>query len=285
MSIYLEKFEQARMILFVRLGLETAFQPKAVSTIRSRDVHIKYLAEARPGQPLRIESALIDLEASTARVGHVMYHLDGRIAATLSEHIEHVYLPENRTFRWPSRLRESADKMRDQLPAPARARSIAIDTPVPAFDAATLDQAGVGTLGGGIFRPHETLAAGHIPFSQIFRRVTTTLGWFREGWGEFADPDFIAAGFSAVALEMRLVMHRIITPGTAYELRSGVAQSDGMVRTIMHNFVDQTDGAALAGGYAAGALFDLNTRRLVMPTRTQRDALDAVTIADLAPPA
>ncbi|MGB6229348.1 MAG: thioesterase family protein, partial [Litorimonas sp.] len=152
MSFYFDKFEQARMGLFIRLGLVGAFAPGAVSTVRSRDAHIKYLAEARPGSPLRVESAIVALHETTARVGHVMYHRDGRIAATLNELVEHVYLPEDKLFRWPSRLRGQADRFTDQMPAPARARNLSLDTDLPGHSAEALTQAGAPSIGGGVFR-------------------------------------------------------------------------------------------------------------------------------------
>lgn len=283
MSFYFDKFEQARMGLFIRLGLAEAFTPDAVSTVRSRDVHIKYLAEARPGQPLRIESALLTLEEGTALVGHVMYHRDGRVAATLRERVEHVYLPTQKSFAWPSRLRRAADDFTDQLPAPARPRSLSLDIDLPALNAETLTEAGAPSIGGGVFRTTEIMPAGHVPFSQIFRRITTSLGWYEGGWPEFFDPDYAASGGSAVVLEIRLVMHRFAEIGMAYELHPAVVGAKDYIRTIMHNIVEPGSGVSIASGYAAGGLFNLNTRKLTKPTEAQIAALTAVTIHALAP--
>ncbi len=283
MSFYFDKFEQARMGLFIRLGLVNAFRPGAHSTVRSRDVHIKYLAEARPGSPLRIESALASLDETTARVGHVMYHLDGRIAATLNEVVEHVYLPTDKPFRWPSRLREKAEAHTDQLPAPARARNIDLTADHPPRTANALAEAGARDIGGGVFMPDDTLPAGHVPFSRIFRRVTTTLGWFSEGWPEFTDPAYAAAGGSGVVLEIRLTMHAFAGAGTAYALMPAFVGAEHYIRMIMHNVVDVATGKAIASGYAAGALFDLNTRKLTKPEPAQMDRLMAGAATALAP--
>ena len=283
MSFYFDKFEQARMGLFIRLGLVDAFTPGAHSTVRSRDVHIKYLAEARPGSPLRIESALVSLFDSTARVGHVMYHLDGRIAATLSEVVEHVYLPTDKAFRWPSRLRERADAHTDQLPAPARPRNIELEADYPARGRDALLAAGARDIGGGVFVGDDALPAGHVPFSRLFRRVTTTLGWFSEGWPEFADDAYMAAGGSAVVLEIRLHMHRHARIGTAYSLLPAVVGAEHYIRLLMHNVVDVASGEAIASGYAAGGLFDLNTRKLTKPEPAQMERLLASAATALAP--
>ncbi|MEL6686575.1 MAG: thioesterase family protein [Pseudomonadota bacterium] len=284
MSYYLDKFEQARMGLFVRLGLTNAFKPGAHSTVRSRDIHLKYLAEARPGSPLRIESALIALHEDTAEVGHVMYHRDGRMAATLREVVEHVYVSEDRTFAWPSRLKAKADAHTDQMPAPARPRNLSLDWDIPTPDATYLESLGASDIGGGIFLDADTMPSGHVPFSRIFRRITTTLGWFGEGWPEFADPAYIEAGGSAVLLEVRVTMPTFLQAGDCYHLRPAVVSANPYTRLIMHNVLNSVTGECVAVGYAASGLFNLKTRKLVKATEEQNEQLMAVAISELAPP-
>jgi len=85
MRHYVHKVDEARRGLIIRLGLPRAFHSGVASTVRSRDFHIKYQGEAHPGNPLRIDSAIIDLMESAARLCHIMTHRDGRIAATIVE--------------------------------------------------------------------------------------------------------------------------------------------------------------------------------------------------------
>ena len=285
MSFYFDKFEQARAGLVIRLGLTDAFTPGAHSTVRARDLHIKYLAEARPGSPLRIESALLSVEPDgTARVGHVMYHRDGRMAATLNEVVEHVYLPDDRVFRWPSRLLERAAAHTDQMPAPARPRNLSLEWPLPARSTDDLAKVGVAPIGGGMFRPDDATAAGHIPASRLFRRITTSLGWYDGGWPEFSDDAYAASGGSAVVLEIRVRLPHLARVGTAYTIAPAVVGADGYTRTIMHNVLDAVSGDSLLTGYAAGGLFDLNTRKLTKPDAAGLKALRSVAVAALAPP-
>lgn len=284
MSYYLDKFEQARMGLFVRLGLSNAFKPSAHSTVRSRDIHIKYLAEARPGSPLRIESALIALHEETAEVGHVMYHHNGRIAATLREIVEHVYIPEDRTFAWPSRLRANADAHTDQMPAPARPRNLSLDWDIPRPNASELEALGAQDIGGGIFLESDTMPSGHVPFSKIFRRITTTLGWFSKGWPEFSDADFIKEGGSAVVLEIRVSMPTFLRAGDCYHLRPAIVSANPYTRLVMHNVLNSVTGACVASGYASSGLFNLKTRKLIKASEEQNATLMADAISLLAPP-
>lgn len=284
MSFYFDKFEQARMGLFIRLGLTDAFKPGAQSTVRNREAHIKYLAEARPGSPLRVESALIDLREADAQVAHVMYHINGKVAATLVETVEHIYNRTQAAFSWPSRLRNRASHFSAQIPDAARPRNLTLDWEIPDPSAAELDALGASPIGGGVFRPDDVSPAGHVPFSKIFRRITTTMGWFSKGWPEFADPDYIKGGGSAVVLEFRVRAHNYVSAGTAYELRPAIASAQGYIRNIMHNVLDLETGLPILSGYAAGGLFNLNTRKLTPVSEAQRDVVMAHAVASLAPP-
>lgn len=284
MSFYFDKFEQARMGLFIRLGLTDAFGRDAQSTVRNRDAHIKYLAEARPGSPLRVESALIRLGESDAQACHIMYHIDGRIAATFVETVEHIYNRTQAAFPWPSRLRDIAEHFTDQMPEPARARNLSLDWDIPAHSADALDGLGVASIGGGVFRPDDIMPAGHVPLSKIFRRITTSLGWFSQGWPEFADPAYMRDGGSAVVLEIRVHAHHYISIGTAYDLRPAVAGAEGYIRNIMHNVLDVETGQSILSGYAAGGLFNLNTRKLTPMTDAQKTVLIGHSVEALAPP-
>jgi acyl-CoA thioester hydrolase len=73
MRHYVGKFSQARKFLFIKLGLVNAFKPRAQSTVRVKNLHIKYLGEARPGQPLKIMSAILTVEEQTLSLCHIMY--------------------------------------------------------------------------------------------------------------------------------------------------------------------------------------------------------------------
>ena len=284
MSFYFDKFEQARMGLFIRLGLVNAFRPSAYSTVRCRDAHIKYLAEARPGQPLRIESAVLGLYETDARIGHIMYHRDGRIAATLTETVEHIYLPETKAFAWPSRLTKKLGPSFPKMPGPARPRNLSIETEIPAIDATSLEGQSVPSIGGGVFTPRDTMPAGHVALSSIFRRITTSLGWYADGWPEFNDADYVKNGGSAVVLEVRVRTHQYVDAGTAYDLRPALVAANTHTRLIMHNVLDVVSGASILSGYAAGGLFNLKTRKLTVLTPDQRDTLEKRAVRALAPP-
>ena len=269
MRHYVHKTDEARRGLIIRLGLPRAFRPGAVSTVRSRDLHVKYQGEARPGNPLRIDSAVLDIGESTARLCHIMTHRDGRLAATIVEEVEHVYLPDDKIFPWPKRFRKSAAHFTAALPAPAKPRNINGKIAHIGMSLSDLQSAGAKIIGAGTFGASELDMTNRVTMGSFFGRATSTIAWFREGWPEFEDPDYQDSGMSAALLETRAVIHSYPKRGDAYAFLSVLTQSNSHTRNFVHNIVDPVSGKSWASMQASGCKFNLKTRKLVKTTEAE----------------
>ena len=263
MRHYVHKTDEARRGFIIRLGLPRAFHPGVASTVRCRDLHIKYQGEARPGNPLRIDSAIIELGESTARLCHIMTHRDGRIAATIVETVEHVYLPEDKVFPWPKRVRDIAPHFTTSLPSPAKARNVDGSVAFNGMSLSALETAGVSIIGTGVFGASELDITNRVTMGSFFGRTTSSIAWFREGWPEFEDPAYQAGGMSAALLEMRAVIHRYPGRGDAYAYLPALTGANAYTREFVHNVVDPVSGESWVSMQASGCKFDLNARKLV----------------------
>lgn len=266
MRHYVHKTDEARKGLVLRLGLPHAYHPGSVSSVRVRDFHIKYQGEARPGDPLRIDSAVIDLGDATARLCHVMTHRDGRIAATMVETVEHVYLPEDKIFAWPKRVQVAAENFKASLPAPAKARNTDADLVHVGPNLAALKAAGAEVIGAGVFGASELDVTERVTMGSFFGRTTSTIAWFKEGWPEFEDPEYQAGGKSAALLEMRAVMHRYPGRGDAYVYAPALVGANQYTREFIHNILDPITGESWISMQASGCKFDLKERKLMKAT-------------------
>jgi len=268
MRHYVHKMDEARHGLIIRLGLPHAYRHGTVSSVRVRDFHIKYQGEARPGDSLRIDTALLDLQDTTARLCHLMRHRDGRIAATATETVEHVYLPDDKIFNWPKRVHDNAVKFTAALPAPAKPRNIdgAVDHVGPSLS--DLEDAGVSAIGAGVFGVSELDVTERVTMGSLFGRTTSTVAWFKEGWPEFEDPNYKTSGMSAALLEVRAVMHRYPVRGDAYVYAPAMTDANEYTRNFVHNLLDPVTGESYVSMQAAGCKFDLKARKLVKATET-----------------
>jgi len=274
MRHYVHKTDEARRGLIIRLGLSRAFHPGAVSTVRCRDLHIKYQGEARPGNPLRIDSAVLAVSESTAQLCHIMTHRDGRIAATIIETVEHVYLPDDKVFPWPKRFRESAGHFTAALPGPAKARNIDASIAHIGMNLSDLESAGAKIIGAGTFGASELDMTNRVTMGSLFGRTTSTIAWFREGWPEFEDPAYQEGGMSAALLEMRAVIHNYPKRGDAYAYLSAVTGANAYTREFVHNIIDPVSGKSWVSMQASGCKFDLKTRKLVKATEDELAVLE-----------
>lgn len=274
MRHYVHKTDEARRGLIIRLGLPRAYHQGVVSTVRCRDFHIKYQGEARPGDPLRIDSAVLELDEATARLCHIMTHRDGRIAATIVETVEHVYLPEDKVFAWPKRVRDNAPQFTALLPAPAKPRNIDGTRAFKGMNLSELETAGVSIIGTGVFGASELDITNRVTMGSFFGRTTSTVAWFSDGWPEFDDPTYQASGKSAALLEMRAVIHRYPGRGDAYVYLPALTGANAYTREFVHNVVDPVSGQSWASMQASGCKFDLKARKLVKATEADLERLE-----------
>lgn len=263
MRHYVHKTDEARRGLIIRLGLNTAFRPGTVSTVRSRDLHIKYHGEARPGDSLQINSAIVALDETTARLCHIMTHRDGRMAASVLETVEHVYLPEDKLFEWPARVKAAAPHFTADVPLPAKPRNINGTQEHIGMNLTALTDAGAVVIGTGVFAKSELDVSQRVTMGSFCGRTTSSIGWFKEGWPEFEDKSYHASGLSGALLEMRIVIHRFPGEGDAYVYAPALTGANAYTREIVHNVVDPISGESWASMQASACKFDLNARKLV----------------------
>lgn len=269
MRHYVYKTAQARAGLIIRMGLHEAFTSHATSSIRVKDFHIKYQAEARPGDPLKIESGVLSLEDTTAQLCHMMYHADGRIAASVIETVEHIYLHGIRAFSWPRRVREKIAEFKAETPAPAKPRNIDMSDPQTGMTLSELEALGLPVLGAGVFGPEEADNTGFVTPQAFFGRTTSSIGWYTDGWPEIHDENYREGGGMAALLEARAVFHNHPRVGDAYVYVPGFLGANTYTRGILHNLLDPITGKNYMSNVAMGCLFNTKSRSLVKTTPEQ----------------
>lgn len=275
MRYYFYKVAQAREMLFLRLGLTHCFSQGAHATIDVRDYHIKYIAEARPGSPLRIFSGIADLGETDMRLIHVMYHADDRVACTVIETVRHMYLRGSRSFEWPDRVRESYKRFMAQVPDVAKPRGLDLETPPLPISQQIAAEKGMSHLGCGVFRPDEADIFGRVTPQALLGRVTETVGHFVSAWPEMYLEDFGRnRSVSGALLEARISLGESPKPGQGYDFYSGIQSANPNVRSLLHKIFDIETGAQIMSMQGVGCLIDLKARKHV---KTSAETIAAMT--------
>jgi len=264
------KAQQARQMFIMQMGLIHAFEKGTPSTVRVREFHIKYMREAMPGAPLRIETAITRLGDEDMSLVHIMYHGNGDIAATIREQLEHVYLPTMKSFAWPKRILKNAKAHIVDTPKFALPKGLP-DTPMTGANLETVESWGCKPIGRGVFQSWETGNSGTVCAQHVLGRMSGCIRHFEEGW-----PEGIEMGpVIGVLLEIRFRFHTFAEAGDPFVLCSGILGAEGKIRQLVHHMVNPINGRPIGSFIAVNALIDLEKRKLVAPTAKTNKALKA----------
>ena len=277
MRHYVTKFSEARQFFLIHLGLVNAFRPKAHSTIRTDNLHIKYLGEARPGDPLKIHSGILSIDPQSLHLCHLMYHHDGRLAASLTETVSHIYLRNRQSFNWPKRVLNAARALYQDCqntpplaaPLPALPRNLDLSQDQQPISAQDFTARAIDPIGAGVFKAEEMSAAGFAPPQAIFGRATSSMGWFEQGWPELFDADYRQDHGSAAVLEIAARFYEHPRQGQPYEFRVAMTKADSYTRNFVQAFHNPITGQCYSLLRINGCLFNLKTRRLTQTSPEQ----------------
>ena len=260
-------------MFFIRAGLHDAFKAGAFSSVRVTDFHIKYLGEARPDNPLYIETGLLARGEETVRLCHMMFHGDGRIAATIVENIEHISLRTKEAFPWPRRFTVAAKPFQVEQPQPSKPRNLSYDTKPWRPREADIKKLTAKHIGSGVFQPFELGVDGSVTPQALMGRTTETISHMVDGYPEFLDPEYHASGKSGALLEAQIFIHRPAEAGDAYHFYSGLKAGNAYTRQLVHHIFDVVTGDCIFSMIGDGCLFDLKARKLIKASDEQIAAL------------
>lgn len=248
-------------MFIMQMGLVHAFENGQPSTVRVREFHIKYMREAMPGSPLRIETAITRLGEEDMSLLHIMYHGNGDIAATILEQLEHVYLPTMKSFAWPDRIKKTTTDYIIDTPDYALPRGLP-DTPMTGANLETVENWGCKPIGRGVFQNWEVGNSGTVCAQHVLGRLSGCIRHFKVGWPEGIEDGSVFG----VLLEIRFRFHTFADAGDPFTICSGILGAEGKIRQLVHHMVNPISGQPIGSFIAVNALIDLEKRKLVDPT-------------------
>jgi len=269
-KFYLAKAMQGLANLAEQAGLGCIHRKDAIATLIPQTLHIKFLAESRPGAPLSIEGGISDIKEMSADIVLIMKHAGSdKIAASFRINLAHFAPNGINAHPWPQRFLDSVDTFRIQTPTTALPRGIIANTP---NGDASLDQAdhlGLETIGMGRFVPDDMDIFGRLSAENLLGRVSDSvvnfIGAFPEEWA-FHKGEVTAGNVGSALLETRIMPRRWPQAGDGYVIRSGVKSFGPKVRNIVHWVLDPTTGKPWWTMEGVAAPMDLDARKLVEPS-------------------
>lgn len=261
MRFYLAIAEEGLAGLATALGQPRAFAPGAVSTLRLRGCHVRFLREGRVGDSLYATAGVLEMGEDEARLLQVIRHGDGGPAAAVTITAEHV-TPDGRPFAWSARARAAAERLICARPDEAAPRGVAMDDRArPSLERA--EALGLRRVARGAVMREECDALDRMTASAIFGRVADGMALLMTPLRTAAAQAFPDRRIGGAALEYVLELARTPRAGDLFEVRSGLARVEERVLHLRHWLLDPARGEAYGVLRGVGATLDLDARRLV----------------------
>lgn len=261
--------------LAAHIGMRRAFHEQATSTLLVRDMHIRFLKEARQGAALSMRGGVTAIDAVTLTALQELRHADGTPAATFVTTMAHAHPRTQAPFAWSSRVRERAEAVACAVPAHAAPRSIALTKP-GAASVAIADRLKAPVVGRMAVTPDHCDPFGYMRMELFLGRVSDAVPNLLADWraevGRAAGQTDAALTGGAV-LEYRLCPRRWPRAGDLLEVRSGVVEVAEKTNRFVHWLLDPVSGDAWCTAEAVAVTFDLTTRKTIPIPPAQRAAL------------
>lgn len=258
---YVAKAMEGVAGLAIDMGLAEAWTALAFSTLRPRDIHVRYLKECLPGTPLAAFAGLIDIAEMGALVYLELRHsVNEEPVAAFRIRLDHVSVRTGESFRWGESFLKRADAFRVCAPRATAPRGVDPDkTASSGVGLYRAEALGLPQIGRGVFAPDECTAFGWIRADTIMGRVSNSVVNFHSAFPEAVTDE--GAKISSALLEARILMRGYPRAGAGYLIRSGIAGAEGRIRRVVHWILDPVTGRPWASMEGVAVPMDLETRR------------------------
>lgn len=264
-QFYLAKASEAVAQLARLSGLGGIFRTDTHATLIARELHIKFLAEARPGAPLVLAGGFTSRSAASVEATLLMRHVfTGAVCATFRLELEHVSPQEGRPFAWPKRFNQRFDTLAIEPVEAALPRGIELHPADPDVSLARADELVLEQIGLGCFTSAEMGPFGRIRSDVLLGRVSNSVINFQTGFPEQAafHRGETEQRIGGALLETRILPRRWPRAGDAYVVRSGLKSAKGKIRNLVHWVLDPDTGKPWWSMEGVAAPMDLDARKL-----------------------
>jgi acyl-CoA thioester hydrolase len=259
---YIARAMEGLAELTAQLGLPGAFRANAEATLVVRDHHIRFLREARPGDPLVMRAGVVAMGSEEVRILQLLFHArSGELAATFQTLAAHATARERRPFPWPQRVREAVKPLMIEIPPRAAPRSLKLDPPSEAASLPEAERMGLIRLAAGAFGAQDCDVFGRVEAQHIIGRIADGVPSLAGLLGGRQGPR--PANLGGAVLEYRLAYADWPRAGDRYVVRSGLIGFDDRSQHLAHWMLDPESGQPWATTEAVAVSLDLEARKIV----------------------
>ncbi len=262
-------------------GLPNAFRARALSTLQPRDQHIRFMREARAGEPFVMNACVLEVGDSSVLLYQQIDHLGGEPCASFRTWVDHVDVATGAVFPWATGTRAKLETLKGEGPAACMPRSI--DFSVKPRANATLadaDAIQAPAIGRGVIKHAECEPGGQIMPEFFIGRVSDSIAHLLRPWrmklAQQAEARGETVRMGGAVLEYRLVYRKWPRAGDQFVIRSGRGFQKEKTHSFVHWIVDPDSGEAWCTSEAVAVALNLETRKIMPATPEMIAALAQV---------
>lgn len=263
------------------IGLPSAFGAHPRTTLRLREQHIRFMREARAGDPFTMWACMLELGESSALLYQQIDHADGQPCASFRTWIEHVEAGSGAVLPWSAHIRAHWEPLRGEAPPACAPRSIDLSLcPLPSATTAEADAVMAPEIGRGVIRHQECEPSGIMMPEFFIGRISDSVGHLLRPWRSLLASQAKARGESlrmgGAVLEYRLIYRKWPRAGDRFVIRSGRGFRTEKTHSFVHWVIDPVTGEAFCTSQAVAVNLDLDKRKIVPATPEMIHALGEV---------
>jgi acyl-CoA thioester hydrolase len=279
-GFYVAKCQEGLAGLAAALGMPKAFTPNAQATLVVRELHVRFLREARPSQVLSMTAGVIAIGETDARLLFLLRHADGQLSAAFSMTVAHVTAREGRAFPWPERVRARAVALEVVAPAQALPRGLRVEPFDTRASIGRAESLGLTRIAMGALGPGECDVFGRMRPEVLISRISSGVPRLLQAVDRPAVTND-GKRMGGAVVEYRMVYLAPGGVGGQFEIRSAFVGGDTRSRRLIHWMLDADSGQPWGVAEAVAVSLDLDTRRITNMSQAALDALSPHFVADL----
>ena len=106
------------------VGLDHAFRKDGPSTLRPREQHIRFMREARAGEPFTMVACVLEVSESSFLLYQQINHMNGEPCAAYRTWVDHIDVSTGLSFPWSAETRRRLEGLKGEAPTACAPRSI-----------------------------------------------------------------------------------------------------------------------------------------------------------------
>ena len=265
-------------LLALELGLPPSLLRAGGRALRTRDQHVRFVRELRPGVYYTLRAGLLSVSRERLNVYAQMDVLHtGEVAASVLSEVALVDLASGRELPFPEQVLTRAQALMTTVPEAYAPRGVARGTPrTPPRREDALARGMIGAYLGPV-QAEDVDASGAMTEAAFMARVSDGIGHYFQA---LRGPR--AQGIGGAALEYRYVFHERPRVGDIIEVRSALKGIGGKTSHICHWIFDVESGRCAATSEAVAVSFDLTTRKAIAIPDETRAHMERMVVPDLS---